>query len=45
MMFRTGSQEVFHMQLAKNRDAAPIVRDYAIDVQREYERLERERGI
>lgn len=35
MMFRTGSQEVFHMQLAKKRDAAPIVRDYIIDRQRE----------
>ncbi len=34
MMFRTGSQEVFHMQLAKKRDAAPIVRDYMVDVQR-----------
>ncbi len=34
MMFRTGSQEVFHMQLAKKRDAAPIVRDYIIDEQR-----------
>jgi cyclopropane-fatty-acyl-phospholipid synthase len=45
MMFRTGSQEVFHMQLAKKRDAAPIVRDYAVDVQRDYERIERERGI
>lgn len=45
MMFRTGSQEVFHMQLAKTRDAAPITRDYVVDVQRAYERLERERGF
>jgi cyclopropane-fatty-acyl-phospholipid synthase len=45
MMFRTGSQEVFHMQLAKKRDAAPITRDYAVDVQRDYERIERERGF
>lgn len=37
MMFRTGSQLVFHMQLSRNRDAAPIVRDYTVDVQREYE--------
>ena len=36
MMFRTGSQEVFHMQLAKTRDAAPIVRDY---IEREQQRL------
>ena len=45
MMFRTGSQEVFHMQLAKKRDAAPIVRDYVTDVQRAYEKLEQERGM
>jgi len=40
MMFRTGSQEVFHMQLSKKRDAAPIVRDYITDLQREYKRRE-----
>ena len=40
MMFRTGSQEVFHMQLARKRDAAPIVRDYITDVQRRYEQIE-----
>ena len=45
MMFRTGSQEVFHMQLAKKRDAAPIVRDYATEMQRRYEQVERERGF
>jgi hypothetical protein len=33
------------MQLSRRRDVAPIVRDYATDVQRDYERLERERGI
>jgi cyclopropane-fatty-acyl-phospholipid synthase len=43
MMFRTGSQLVFHMQLAKKRDAVPIVRDYITDVQRQYLALERER--
>ncbi|MBX9926123.1 MAG: cyclopropane-fatty-acyl-phospholipid synthase family protein [Hyphomicrobiaceae bacterium] len=43
MMFRTGAQEVFHMQLSKKRDAAPIVRDYVVDVQRRY--LERERQL
>jgi len=43
MMFRTGSQLVFHMQLAKKRDAAPIVRDYVTDVQRAYLKLECER--
>ena len=36
MMFLTGSQMVFHMQLARQRDAAPIVRDYITDLQREY---------
>lgn len=45
MMFRTGSQEVFQMQLARKRDAAPIVRDYITDVQRAYEALERDRSI
>jgi cyclopropane-fatty-acyl-phospholipid synthase len=42
MMFRTGSQLVFHMQLAKKRDAAPIVRDYITDLQREF--IAREKG-
>jgi cyclopropane-fatty-acyl-phospholipid synthase len=45
MMFRTGSQLVFHMQLAKKRDAVPIVRDYITDTQRAYAKLEAERGI
>jgi len=40
MMFRTGSQLVFHMQLAKQRDAAPIMRDYVTDTQREMLELE-----
>jgi cyclopropane-fatty-acyl-phospholipid synthase len=43
MMFRTGSQLVFHMQLARKRDAAPIVRDYITDLQREYRAKETER--
>jgi cyclopropane-fatty-acyl-phospholipid synthase len=43
MMFRTGSQQVFHMQLARRRDAAPIVRDYITDTQRRYKALEPER--
>lgn len=42
MMFRTGSQLVFHMQLARKRDAAPIVRDYITDLQRTYEQQETE---
>jgi cyclopropane-fatty-acyl-phospholipid synthase len=36
MMFRTGSQEVFHMQLSKKRDASPLTRDYITDIQRAY---------
>jgi cyclopropane-fatty-acyl-phospholipid synthase len=36
MMFRTGSQLVFQMQLARKRDAIPIVRDYITDIQRRY---------
>ena len=43
MMFRTGSQLVFHMQLSRKRDAAPIVRDYITDRQREY--IEREKAL
>ena len=43
MMFRTGSQLVFHMQLARQRDAVPIVRDYVTDVQRHYAEIESER--
>jgi cyclopropane-fatty-acyl-phospholipid synthase len=42
MMVRTGSQLVFHMQLARKRDAAPIVRDYITDLQRDYKRQEAE---
>ena len=40
MMFRTGSQLVFHMQLARQRDAAPITRDYITDTQRRYREIE-----
>ena len=43
MMFRTGSQLVFHMQLSRKRDAAPIVRDYITDIQRDY--IEREKTL
>ena len=43
MMFRTGSQLVFHMQLARRRDAAPVVRDYVTDTQRRYREFEAER--
>jgi cyclopropane-fatty-acyl-phospholipid synthase len=43
MMFRTGSQLVFHMQLSRKRDAAPIVRDYITDTQRAY--IEKEKVL
>jgi cyclopropane-fatty-acyl-phospholipid synthase len=43
MMFRTGAQEVFHLQLSRTRDASPIRRDYMIDVQRELKRREADR--
>jgi cyclopropane-fatty-acyl-phospholipid synthase len=43
MMFRTGSQLVFHMQLSRTRDAAPVVRDYITDVQRDY--IEKEKSL
>jgi cyclopropane-fatty-acyl-phospholipid synthase len=43
MMFRTGSQLVFHMQLSRSRDASPIVRDYMTDKQRDY--IEREKML
>ncbi len=44
MMFRTGSQLVFHMQLARQRDAAPITRDYITDTQRRYKEIEDDRN-
>ena len=40
MMFLTGSQLVFQMQLARRRDAVPIVRDYITDGQRCYREKE-----
>ncbi len=43
MMFRTGSQLVFQMQLARKRDAVPIVRDYITDLQRRYREIEADR--
>jgi cyclopropane-fatty-acyl-phospholipid synthase len=40
MMFLTGSQLVFQMQLARKRDAVPTVRDYITDTQRRYREQE-----
>lgn len=45
MMFRTGSQLVFHLQLARKRDAVPIVRDYITEAQRTYTKLETENPV
>ena len=45
IMFRTGSQLVFHMQLARKRDAVPIIRDYITDAQRTYEKMETENSL
>ena len=42
MMFRTGAQEVFHMQLSRKRDAVPLTRDYIVEAQKLYR--EREAG-
>jgi cyclopropane-fatty-acyl-phospholipid synthase len=38
MMFADGPQQVFQMQLTRQVDAAPIVRDYITDLQRAYRR-------
>ena len=45
MAFRTGSQMVFHLQVSRKRDAAPIVRDYVTDRQRVYIAREKELGL
>ncbi len=41
-MFRFGAQLVFQMQMSRSRDAVPITRDYTVDTQRAYEKLESE---
>ena len=41
LMFRTGSQLVFQMQLSRDRRGAPLVRDYITDNQRALEKLEK----
>ncbi len=40
MMFETGANQVFHMQLSHKIDAAPVVRDYITDLQRHYRTIE-----
>jgi cyclopropane-fatty-acyl-phospholipid synthase len=45
IMFDSGSQHVFQMQLARKLDAAPIVRDYITDLQRRYRILEKETSV
>lgn len=44
MMFRTGAQMVFHMQLAHKRDSVPITRDYITDTQARFRAWEAERN-
>jgi cyclopropane-fatty-acyl-phospholipid synthase len=43
IMFRFGAQQVFQIQLSPTRDAVPLQRDYIIDKQREYEKMEQTR--
>ncbi len=43
MMFRTGAQEVFHLQLSRKRDASPIRRDYIFEALRQLKQREAER--
>ena len=40
-MFRTGAQMVFHMQFARNRDAAQLTRDYMFETENLYRDRER----
>jgi cyclopropane-fatty-acyl-phospholipid synthase len=42
MMFRTGAQMVFHMQLAHKRDAVPVTRDYMSDRRQQFRARESE---
>ena len=39
-MFRTGAQMVFHMQLARTRDAARLTRDYIFEAEQNYRQEE-----
>ena len=43
MMFRTGSQMVFQMQLTHQRDAVPLTRDYIAATEQSY--VHKERGV
>ena len=40
MIFQSGTNHVFQMQLTRKIDGAPIVRDYMTDLQREYRKAE-----
>jgi len=42
-MFRTGAQMVFHMQFARNREAAQLTRDYMFETENLYRDRERQR--
>ena len=43
MMFLSGEQMVFHMQLAHKRDAVPITRDYMMETRNRFRAWEEER--
>ena len=45
MMFETGSQHVFQMQITRKLDGAPIVRDYITDLQRSYRAVDEASSI
>ena len=40
MMFETGANHVFQMQLSHKIDAVPVMRDYITDLQRHYRKIE-----
>jgi cyclopropane-fatty-acyl-phospholipid synthase len=42
-MFRTGAQMVFHMQLARTRDAALLTRDYMFETENLYRQVDERR--
>ena len=45
MMFRSGAQEVFQMQLSRRRDASPLTRDYIFAEQERLKAIEAAAGI
>ncbi len=43
-MFRTGAQMVFHLQFARNRDAAQLTRDYMFETENGYRSREQQQS-